>query len=145
MSHVFGTKSKALLAECHPLLVRVMTRALELSPQDFSILQAYRGEVEQNAAFAAGNSKVKYPNSAHNQTMAGRPCACACDVLPYPFGGWEAPASRAAWTVISEAVFKAAAEIGTHIRWGGGVPDKSFNWDLPHFELHPWREHRNGQ
>lgn len=144
MARIFGTKSLAFLAETHPLLVRVMTGALEIGPQDFSVICSYRGKVDQEAAVAAGNSKVHYPNSAHNQTMNGKPCACAVDVLPYPFEGWDAPASKVSWRAIYEAANAAAKELGTAIRWGGGHPDPDFNWDLPHFELHPWRAHVNG-
>lgn len=139
MTRVFGTKSKALLAQAHPLLVQVLTRALEIGPEDFSINETYRGKEAQEAAVAAGNSKTHYPNSAHNQTANGKPCSCAADVLPYPFKGWESAESRASWHKIADAVFQASKELGVAIRWGGGKPDPAFNWDLPHFELHPWR------
>jgi peptidoglycan L-alanyl-D-glutamate endopeptidase CwlK len=145
MTRVFGTKSKGLLEQAHPLLGKIMTRALEIGPEDFSINESYRGKADQEAAVARGTSKVHYPNSAHNQTDDGRPCSCAVDVLPYPFKGWEAPESRASWGRIADAVFKAADEIGVKVRWGGGRPDHDFNWDLPHFELHPWREHVAGK
>lgn len=150
MSRVFGAKSLSLLANAHPLLVKVLTRALEIGPEDFSINETYRSKADQEAAVARGNSKVHYPNSAHNQTKAGKPCACAADVLPFPFYGWEDKRSLASWRAISEAMQRAATELGTAIRWGGdfnrdGAATTSDAWDKPHFELHPWRNHTEGR
>lgn len=146
MAHVFGTKSAALLATCHPELVKVMTRALALSKQDFSVICGYRGKEDQEKAFAAGNTKVHYPNSAHNQTgNDGKPRSCAVDVIPYPFTNWNDPAMLTGWKTIADSVFAASKELGIPMRWGGdfnrdGDKTKSDAWDKPHFELHPWRD-----
>lgn len=141
MALKFGTRSLACLATTHPALVKLMTRALELSAQDFTIICGYRNKADQEAAVARGASKVHYPNSAHNQTDAnGKERSCAVDILPYPFTNWEDPEMRKGWYRVHDAVAKASKELGIPYRWGGGVPDKAFDWDLPHFELHPWRE-----
>lgn len=138
---VFGERSLKCINETHPKMRELVTKALELSEQDFTVICGYRNQADQAKAVANGASKVHYPNSAHNQTdSAGKPRACAVDVMPYPFTNWTDSAMRAGWFKIHEAFAKASKELGIPYRWGGGVPDKSFNWDLPHFELHPWRE-----
>lgn len=134
--HVFGKKSEAILTQVHPKLFAVTKRALELSEVDFSLTCGYRGKAEQDDAFKRKASKVRFPNSAHNQMPS-----CAVDTLPYPFTNWEDPAMIAAWKKIGAAFIAASKELEIPIRWGGGIPDKSFNWDLPHFELHPWRHY----
>lgn len=138
---VFGAKSLIMLESVHPKMVELTTRALALSTQDFSVICGYRNKADQEAAFNRGASKVHYPNSAHNRTgYDGKPRSCAVDVLPYPFTNWEDKAMIEAWHRIHKAYAQASVELKIPYRWGGGVPDKSFNWDLPHYELHPWRE-----
>ncbi len=137
MTFVFGTKSKLMLAQVHPDLCKLMDYALEHGTQDFSVICGHRGKAAQEAAFKAGNTKVHYPNSAHN----GLP-AKAVDVLPYPFTNYEDLEMHKAWFRIHDAVKLASKTLHIPYRWGGGVPDKAFNWDLPHFELHPWRSYK---
>lgn len=145
MPFVFGSRSKANLAQCHPALVQVATRALELSTQDFTVICGYRGKEDQEAAYRAGNTKVRYPNSAHNQTKNGKPRSCAIDVIPYPFTDWNDPKMIEGWKRIYAAFEQASRELAIPIRWGGdfnrdGDKTTSDAWDKPHFELHPWRE-----
>ena len=42
--YTFGNASSKKLATVHPLLIVVCTRALELSPYDFTIIHGWRGE-----------------------------------------------------------------------------------------------------
>lgn len=146
MGYRFGDRSETCLATVHPELVRLARRALALSTQDFTIICGYRNKIDQDAAVKAGNSKVSYPNSAHNQTdAAGKPRSCAIDVIPAPFTNWNDPAMLAGWKAIADAMFAASKELNIPIRWGGdfnrdGDKTKSDAWDKPHFELHPWRE-----
>jgi len=129
------------------MLVKLCRLALSKSQYDFSILEGPRNRADQEAAFNRGASKVHYGNSAHNaeDPATGKPRSCAVDVLPYPFKGWEDPASMAAWKGIAQAFSQAAAELGIQERWGGdfnrdGDKTKNDSWDKPHHELHPWRE-----
>jgi len=146
MAYKFGKRSLDNLATVHPELVRLMTRALELSETDFTVICGYRGKADQEDAFNRKTTKVHYPNSAHNQTGAdGKPRSCAVDVIPYPFTGWDDPAMLTAWKQINEAVSKASAELSIPYRWGGdfnrdGNKTTRDGWDKPHYELHPWRE-----
>lgn len=147
MVRVFGDRSKKNLAGVHPLLVSIAHRALENGTQDFTVICGYRDKAGQDAAIRAKTTKVAYPNSAHNQThpVTGAPRSCAIDVIPYPFTDWNDPAMRKGWKAIADAMFQAAADMDTRLRWGGdfnrdGDKTVSDSWDSPHFELHPWRE-----
>lgn len=136
---VFGKRSVLALNDVHPRLRLIAERALELCETDFSVLEGHRGEQEQNKAYRLGNTKVKFPNSAHNQMPA-----LAIDCIPYPFKGWN---DREGFQAISLAMHQAAREFDTEIRWGGdfnrdGNKTTSDAWDLPHYELHPWRSWR---
>ncbi len=73
----FGKLSRERLATCHPQIQDVLNEVIKIF--DFSILCGHRGEEDQNAAFEAGNSKVKWPNSKHNQYPS-----LAVDLAPYP-------------------------------------------------------------
>lgn len=74
---ILSKKSFARLATCHPDLQAV---CMELIKQyDFSVLEGYRDEKEQNRVYTEGTSRVKYPNSAHNKTPS-----MAVDLAPYP-------------------------------------------------------------
>lgn len=145
MGYVFGERSRKNLAQCHPALQSLALEALRLSEQDFTVICGYRGEADQEAAYRAGNTKVRYPNSAHNQTRNGQPYSCAIDVIPYPFTNWNDPKMLEGWRKIHDAFARASVKLGIPYRWGGdfnrdGDKTTSDAWDKPHFELHPWRE-----
>lgn len=144
----FGKRSLDNLAGVHPALVRVMNAAIKRV--DFTVICGYRGKDDQEAAFAAGNTKVHYPNSAHNQTSGGVPRSCAVDVIPYPFKGWNDPNLSKELKAVADVVFDEAKKLNIEIRWGGdfnrdGDKTKSDAWDKPHFELHPWRDYASGK
>ena len=98
---------------------------------DCSILEGHRNEADQNAAFAAGVSQLRWPESKHNRIPSE-----AVDVLPYPVR----------WSDVKRMYYFAGfvMAVGTAmdipLRWGGDwdrdteVLDNKFN-DLAHFEL----------
>lgn len=138
----FGSKSLALLQLCHPVMNMLCHKALELGPNDFSINESYRNRDDQEAAFRQGNTKVHYPESAHNQKPS-----VAIDFLPYPFNGWHD--DKGFHAVIAQ-FFSAARALKIEIRSGSdfnrdGNLTTTDAWDLPHIELHPWREWRDGK
>ncbi len=71
----FSDLSQQRLATCDERLQRIMNQAI-LS-YDFSVLEGYRDEAEQNAAVADGRSKVNWPNGKHNQNPS-----LAVDIAP---------------------------------------------------------------
>ena len=125
----FGPESKRHLATLHPDLQRVLTEAIK--HKDFSITCGFRNQVDQDAAYAAGNSKLKWPNGEHNKQPS-----CAVDVAPYPLDWNDAEA----FTLLNGFLLGIAAGMGVKLRsgadWDGdlNVKEHSFK-DRPHLEL----------
>lgn len=117
----FGRSSLTKLKSCHPLLQKVMNAAIE--DYDFSIVYGFRGQAMQEAAFVAGNSKLRWPNSKHNK----RPSQ-AVDVAPWPID-WE---DEDRFLELGTVILSHARILQVPLRWG-----KDFKGlrDLPHFEL----------
>lgn len=117
------------LRNVHPDLVRLARAAHE----DFPLLVVcgHRGKEEQDAAFAAGLSKVKWPTSKHNKIPS-----LAVDLAPLPLD-WS---NRKAFEDLAAHVLQVAEKLGIEIRWGGdwnrngSTKDERF-LDYPHFEL----------
>lgn len=123
MTYTLGSKSKTELAGVHPDLVRVVERAIGLTPQDFSVHDGLRTEAEQREYVRRGVSRTM--NSMHMRQRDG--FGHAVDLVPYINGQlrWE-------WKPIfhiAAAVHQAARELGVALTWGG-VWDRAFA-DLP--------------
>ncbi len=106
--YVLGKGSLAKLVGVHPDLVKVVKRAIELSPVDFAVHEGLRSLETQKEYVRRGVSKTM--ESRH---LTGH----AVDLLPY-IGGqlrWEWPPLF----LIAVAVDRAATELGVIIRWGG--------------------------
>ena len=104
---------------------------------DCTVLEGYRNEQDQEAAFNAGNSKLHFPNGKHNHQPS-----MAVDVSPYPVD-WN-NTKRFYWFAgyvmgIAQRL-KDEGKITHAIRYGGDwdsdkdINDQNFN-DLVHFEL----------
>jgi hypothetical protein len=125
----FGKQSTANLGTCHPDLQRLMNEVIK--HVDCSITCGHRGQVDQDKAFAAGNSKLKWPHGEHNATPSN-----AVDVAPYPLN-WN---DTEAFTLLSGVIYGVACMLGIKIRlgadWNGDFKmlDHSFK-DRPHVEL----------
>ncbi|MGP6378200.1 M15 family metallopeptidase [Yersinia bercovieri] len=118
---IFGKASENNLNGVHPDLVKVVRRALELTPIDFKVIEGRRTLERQRQLVKAGASQTL--NSRH---LTGH----AIDIVPLPDGkvSWE-------WKYfypMADAMKQAAAELGIAVEWGG-------NWttfkDGPHFQL----------
>ncbi len=139
----FGQTSLKRLATCHPLLQELMHEVV--LTQDCTILEGHRQKQRQNQLYAAGMSKVIFPNGAHNALPS-----LAVDAAPWfkttPHIIWpNAKSPRYArelgqWYMFIGYVKRAAEEMGIAIRCGadwdgdGEATDQSFH-DLPHIEL----------
>jgi len=117
----FSERSLKALATCDVRLQAVLNRAIEQF--DFTVLCGHRGKAEQDGAYLAGRSKVRFPNSKHNSEPAK-----AVDCAPYPIDWSDTERFREMAAVIK----KAAMELGVSLAWGGDW--KKFR-DMPHFEL----------
>jgi peptidoglycan L-alanyl-D-glutamate endopeptidase CwlK len=116
-----GARSRARLQGVHPDLVRVVERAIQLTPVDFTVTEGLRDAKRQAQLVAAGASRTM--NSRH---LTGH----AIDVAALVGGkvSWDWPL----YGRIAQAFKAAAAELGVPIVWGGDWP--RFR-DGPHFEL----------
>lgn len=121
MGYVLGSKSLAKLKGVHPDLVKVLKRAIQITPVDFAVIEGIRTVERQKQLLAAGASKTM--QSRH---ITGH----AVDIAPYVDGDirWDWPLYRK----IAPAVKQAAKEVGVPIEWGG-------DWirfkDGPHWQL----------
>lgn len=100
-----GRTSKGRLIGVHKDLVRVVERAIEITEQDFSVLEGVRSLDRQRMLVANGKSQTL--NSRH---LTGH----AVDLVPHPVS-WE-------WEEffpIADAMIKASKELGVPLRWGG--------------------------
>ena len=131
----FSSRSLNNLAQCHPDLQRVANEAIKTF--DFVVICGYRNQADQEAAFRAGNSKARFGQSPHNY----QPSA-AFDACPFPID-WN---NRQAFVRMAGVIMDAAKGLNVSLRWGGDwnrngrTGDERFV-DLPHFELHPWRDY----
>lgn len=125
----FGKASKERLGTCHSDLQRLFAEVQKR--YDCTIVCGYRGEEDQEEAYRTGKSKVRFPNSKHNQSPS-----LAVDVVPFPID-WK---DRTRFYHFAGFVLGVAAGMGIKIRWGGDwdgdfvLNDQKF-FDLPHFEL----------
>ena len=127
----FSKASKASRAKLHPQLKLLVDEAIK--EIDFKILDSTRGRAAQEKAFRQGNSKARFGDSAHNYVPA-----IAVDLFPAPYD-WD---DRQAFINLSKVILRIAKEKGIPLRWGGDWNmdgNLSDGWDMPHFELHPWR------
>ena len=116
-----GKRSIERLQGVHPDLAKVVERAIDLSPVDFTVLEGLRSPERQQTLVASGASQTL--NSRH---ITGH----AVDL-----GAWvdnQVDWSWPLYTKIANAMKAAANELGVSIVWGGDW--KTFK-DGPHFEL----------
>lgn len=128
----FGIRSKRNLYSCHPDLISLFEEVVKT--RDCSVIKGFRGEEEQNEAFAMKRSSKKFPRSKHNKKPS-----LAVDVIPYPFkpSDWN---DKGKFYLFVGYVKAVADSLDIKIRCGadwdgdGGTKDQNFH-DLPHFEL----------
>ena len=113
-----GNKSRKKLEGVHPDLVKVVERAIEITEQDFTVLEGLRDIERQRELVNTGKSTTM--NSRH---LTGH----AVDIAPWPIS-WD-------WNYfypIADAMKQAAEELEVELEWGGDW--KSFP-DGPHYQL----------
>lgn len=140
----YGTVSRQRLAGAHPLLQKLFNEAVKKI--DIQILQSQRGRDDQEYAFSHGYSKAHFGQSAHNWNPS-----IALDVCHYPLdwkdrNGFLAVQAVVGWyNPMKNTGHGLAKNMKIPIRWGGdwnmnGILTDEHLVDLPHYELHPWRE-----
>lgn len=119
MGYILGTRSRQRLSGVHPDLVAVVKRAIQITEQDFTVLEGIRNINRQRELFKAGKSTTM--NSRH---LTGH----AVDLAPWPID-WE---DLSRFELVADAMKQASEELDVPIIWGG---DWRTFYDGPHFEL----------
>ena len=134
MTYKLGTRSRENLKGVHPDLVKVVERAIEITTQDFTVIEGVRTAERQKELYAQGRTTkgpiVTYTDgvkkkSNHQPKADGK--GHAVDIVPYPVD-WN---SSVKFDNIANAMKLAACQLEIPIVWGG-------DWkmlDKPHFEL----------
>lgn len=116
--YTLGNRSLQNLSGVHPDLVAVVKRAVEITEQDFSVIEGIRNINRQRELVKTGKSTTM--NSRH---LTGH----AVDIAPWPISwDWEH------FYPIADAMKQAAEELDVALEWGGDW--KSFP-DGPHYQL----------
>lgn len=126
MTYSLGPKSLERLQGVHPDLVRVVKRAITMTPVDFTVLEGLRTLARQKQLMAQGATRTM--NSRH---LTGH----AVDLAPVIDGkvSWDWPLYHR----LGPAVKEAARLEGVPITWGADW--RTFK-DGPHWEL-PWAQY----
>jgi len=147
---VLGKRSLNALSGVHPDLVRVVKRAIEVTTQDFMVLEGVRTVQRQREGRTAAKlravgvepalakptmRKVTWTLKSNHIAQADG-YGYAVDLVPYPVD-WN---DLAKFDAIADAMMQAAAELDVSIRHGGdwnrnGKRRERGETDSPHFEL----------
>lgn len=126
---VFSKQSLDKLATVDRRLYDIATDAIKI--MDFTIITGHRDQAEQDADYAAGRSKLKWPDGKHNASPSK-----AYDLAPFPVN-WK---DLSRFYVLAGIILACAASRGVKIRWGGNwngdfdLVNNKFQ-DIGHFEL----------
>lgn len=157
MAYNLSSRSLNNLQGVHPNLAKVVKRAIELTTQDFVVIEGVRSREQCMINYGKGRTAAqclakgipaKYANpKAAKVTWLSNPFNSkhckqkdgyghAVDICPYPVD-WS---DVKKFDVIAKAMFAAAKELGVNIRWGAdwdkdGKPRERGESDSPHFEI----------
>lgn len=118
---VLGQRSLSNLEGVHPHLDAVVRRAIEITHQDFTVIEGLRTYERQKTLFRKGFSKTM--NSRH---LTGH----AVDIVPYPIAH-RLSYPDYMWEQVAEAMERAAKERDVDMIWGYAA----WGWDKPHYQL----------
>lgn len=126
---MFSLSKRSLcnLADVHPDLIKVVQRAIQITPIDFTVIEGIRTKGRQKELVTRGASRTM--NSRH---LTGH----AVDIVPLDGCGlvsWHWPD----YYKLAPAIKQAADELGVPLEWGG---DWTSFKDGPHWQL-PWKEY----
>lgn len=130
-------RSSNRLSGCHPDLVKVVNRAIQISLIDFTVSETVRTEERQHELYYGKPKRTWTLKSKHLIQEDG--LSHASDLVPLENG-------ECAWdkcSVVADAMFQAADELNVKIRWGGDWNQNGSSkdevqrgsYDGPHFEL----------
>lgn len=133
-------------------LVKVVQRAIEITPQDFMVVEGVRTKEQCYINYGKGRTvaqctakgvpaqyaqpKLAKVTWLNNPLSSKHVTGKAVDLVPYPVD-WN---DLTKFDQVAKAMFAAAEELGVSIRWGadwdndGNYREKG-EYDSPHFEL----------
>ncbi len=121
MSFKYSKRSIERIEQCDE---RLQLIAYELIHRmDVTVLCGHRNKADQNAAFAAGKSRLRWPNGKHNRFPSH-----AIDIAPFPID-WK---NLGRFREMCKHVETISKELGLKIRLGR---DFKGLVDMPHIEL----------
>lgn len=116
----FSRRSLEKLETCDRRLYDICSEAIK--HYDFAVIWGHRNEEEQNKAYIAGNSPLKFPYSKHNHQPS-----LAVDLAPWPID-WD---NIERFKILGQVTLQSATKFNIPLIWGG-------NWekvDWGHFEV----------
>ncbi|CAB1222418.1 M15 family metallopeptidase [Acinetobacter bouvetii] len=149
---VLSRLSLSRLEGVHPDLVKVVKRAIEITLQDFLVVEGIRTEEQCYINYGKGRTweqctakgvpaKYAQPKLAKvtwltNPLSSKHVTGKAVDLVPYPVD-WN---DLSKFNQVAQAMFAAAKELGVSIRWGAdwdndGKYREKGEYDSPHFEI----------
>lgn len=134
--HKLSKRSLGNLENVHPKLVEVVKRAIEITEQDFTVIEGIRTIEKQKEYVKKGVSKTMKSYHLIQNDGYGH----AVDIYPYYNGKVQVEAPFSKFKLISDAMLKAAKELNVTITWGadwdrdGDTKDHSFV-DSPHYQI----------
>ena len=116
-------------------LIPVVKRAIEITSQDFVVIEGLRTQARQDELWAQGRTKPG-PVVTWTKDASSHGTGHAVDICPYPVD-WN---DLKKFNAIADAMFAAADELGVPLRWGAdwdrdGILRERWESDSPHFEL----------
>lgn len=128
-----GKVSRDRLEGVHPDLVKVVLRAIQITPLDFAVTEGVRTVRQQKINVAKGASQTM--KSRHIPSSNQCNMGCAVDIAPIVSGKlrWDWPL----FNILAVAMKKASADVDVPVDWGGDW--RQFK-DGPHFQL-PWKQY----
>lgn len=133
---VLSKRSLRNLEGVHPKLQAIVHRALELTTQDFTVIEGVRTIEKQREYFNRGASKTMKSYHLKHSDGYGH----AVDIYPYYNRSVQVDAPFARFKAIADAMLAAAKEQGVTITWGadwdhdGDTHDHRFV-DSPHYQI----------
>lgn len=129
----FGKGSLNQLATVDPRLQRLANEVIKIF--DHTVVEGFRNQAAQHAAFLRGDSKLDWPNGNHNATPSR-----AMDIMPFPID-WSDKSTAIARVAFMMGIYYATSKLlKIKVRFGFDwnrnldPRDESFlDWD--HIEL----------
>lgn len=150
--YILSKLSLSRLVGLHASLEAVVKRAIEITEQDFMVIEGVRSKEQCFINYGKGRTaeqcltkgvpaqyaqpKLAKVTWLNNPLSSKHVTGHAVDLVPHPVD-WE---DATKFDKIAKAMFAAANELGVSIRWGAdwdndGKYRESGEYDSPHFEI----------